>query len=76
MLTRQQVQLLEECWEVLDRLRNCQDFNESHDLTVGDACAVLSDFLDWNHERDRQNNHQQSLPLAVNIASFESFNNL
>jgi hypothetical protein len=26
MLTRQQVQLLEECWEVLDKLRNCADF--------------------------------------------------
>jgi len=76
MLTHQQVQLLEECWEVLDRLRNCQDFNQTHDVTLGDVCMGLSEFLDWNYERDRANNHQQSLPLAVNIASLESFNNL
>jgi hypothetical protein len=76
MLTHQQTTILENAWEILDKLRNCRDFNESHDLTVGDACAVLSNFLDWNYERDRQNNHQQSLPLAVNVASLESFNNL
>ena len=75
MLTHQQVQLLEECWELLDKVRGCKDFNESHDLSIGDACAILSDFLDWNHERDRQNNHQQSLS-PVNIATLESFNRL
>jgi hypothetical protein len=75
MLTRQQVQLLEECWEILDRLRNCQDFNQTHDVTVGDVCMGLSEFLDWNHERERQNN-QQPLPVAVNVTSLEAFNNL
>jgi hypothetical protein len=75
MLTRQQVQLLEECWEVLDRLRNCQDFNQTHDVSIGDVCMGLSEFLDWNYERDRQNS-QQSLPSVVSVASLESFNNL
>lgn len=75
MLSHQQTAILESAWEILDKVRNCKDFNESHDLTVGDACAVLSDFLDWCYERDRQNNHQQSLPL-VNVATLESFRNL
>jgi hypothetical protein len=74
MLTRQQVQLLEECWEVLDRLRNCQDFNQTHDVTIGDVCMGLSDFLDWSYERDRQTN-QQPLPPVVSITSLEAFNN-
>ncbi len=75
MLTHQQLELLEQCWELLDKVRGCKDFNESHDLTIGDACSVLSDFLDWNYERDRASNNQQSLP-PVNIANLESFNRL
>lgn len=74
MLTHQQTTILENAWEILDKLRNCRDFNESHDLTVGDACSVLSDFLDWNYERDRQD-RPQSLP-SVHLTSLESFNNL
>lgn len=83
MLTHQQTTILENAWEILDKLRNCRDFNNSHDLTVGDACAVLSDFLDWSYEReaerqplaDRQNN-QQPLPPVVSVVSLEAFNNL
>lgn len=75
MLTHQQTTILESAWEILDKVRNCKDFNESHDLTVGDACAVLSDFLDWCYERDRQKN-QQLLPPVVSVASLEAFNNL
>ncbi len=75
MLTHQQTTILENAWEILDKLRNCRDFNESHDLTVGDACAVLSNFLDWNYERDRQNNQQPLLPV-VSVTSLEAFNNL
>jgi hypothetical protein len=73
MLTRQQVQLLEDCWELLDRLRNCRDFNETHDVTLGDVCMGLSEFLDWQHERERSS--QQSIS-PVHVATLESFRNL
>jgi len=74
MLTHQQIDILESAWEILDKLRHCKAFNESHDLTIGDGCRVISEFLDWQHDRERSSLGQVS-PI-VHFASFESFNNL
>ena len=52
MLTVEQIQTLEDAWQILDKLRNCQGFNEEHDLTLSDGCRVISDFLDWQYEQD------------------------
>ena len=75
MLTHQQTTILESAWEILDKLRNCRDFNEIHDVSLGDVCMGLGEFLDWQYERDRQCQHQQPLP-SVDIESLESFNRL
>jgi len=45
MLTHQQIDILESAWQILDSLRNSQDFNESHDLTISDGCRVILTFL-------------------------------
>ena len=74
MLTHQQKAILESAWEILDKLRNCKDFNESHDLTLSDGCRVLSDFLDYNHQKENAASNQP--PRQVIFASLESFNNL
>ena len=74
MLTHQQIDILESAWEILDKLRNCKDFNESHDLTITDGCRVISEFLDYQHEKERSS-RQQASPV-LHFASFESFNNL
>lgn len=74
MLTHQQIDILESAWEILDKLRNCKGFNESHDLTVTDGCRVISDFLDWQHEKERSS-LQQASPV-LHLTSLESFNNL
>lgn len=73
MLTHQQIDILESAWEILDKLRNCKDFNESHDLTLGDGCRVLSEFLDYHHDKERVTT--QTVP-AMNLAKLESFQNL
>jgi hypothetical protein len=74
MLTHQQIDILENAWEILDQQRNCKDFNESHDLTLGDGCRVISEFLDYQQENARQN-YNQTPPVVV-LASLEAFNNL
>jgi hypothetical protein len=74
MLTHQQIDILESAWEILDKVRNCKDFNESHDLTIADGCRVISEFLDYQHEKDRSSLGQAS--PVLHFASFESFNNL
>ncbi len=74
MLTRQQIQILEQSWEILDKLRGCRSFNESHDLSVGDACQVLSEFLDWQYERERFS--EPRVEPNINLSGFESFNRL
>jgi hypothetical protein len=75
MLTHQQTAILESAWEILNTLRNCRGFNESHDLTVGDGCTVLGEFLDWHYEKEREHNRQHSIS-SVQITAFEAFNNL
>ncbi len=74
MLTRQQIDILESAYEILDKLRNCKTFNESHDLNVGDGCQVLSQFLDWVYEEERSN--QRQVQPVLNLSSLESFQNL
>lgn len=74
MLTHQQIDILESAWEILDKLRNCNEFNESHDLTVSDGCRVLSDFLDYQHDKERTARNQE--PAIISFACLESFNNL
>lgn len=73
MLTHQQIDILETAWEILDKLRNCKDFNESHDLTLSDGCRVLSDFLDWHQEQERLANRKQATVIYFN--KFEAFRN-
>jgi len=73
MLTHQQIDILESAWEILDKLRSCRDFNESHDLTISDGCRVLSDFLDYQHDKERSTRNQE--PAIVSFAYLESFNN-
>jgi hypothetical protein len=73
MLTHQQIDILETAWEILDKLRNCKDFNSSHDLTITDGCRVISDFLDYNHQKEKSGSNQS--PRQVILASLESFNN-
>jgi len=72
MLTHQQIDILESAWEILDKLRNCKDFNQTHDVTLGDVCMGLGEFLDWQHEKERSSLKQAS--PVVHFASFESFN--
>lgn len=74
MLTHQQIDILESAWEILDKLRNCKDFNESHDLTITDGCRVISDFLDYQQEQQQKQGRKK--PTVVYFASLESFNNL
>jgi hypothetical protein len=73
MLTHQQINVLENAWEILDKLRNCKDFNESHDLTISDGCRVLSDFLDYQHDKEHSTCTQE--PAIISFASLEAFNN-
>jgi hypothetical protein len=58
VLTRQQTEILEQSWEILDKLRGCQSFNESHDLNISDGCQVISDFLDWVYQQERSEHPQ------------------
>lgn len=74
MLTKQQFDILENAYEILDLLRNCSDFNQSHDLTLSDGCRVLSDFLDYVYQKERDERNQ-SLRQVV-LANLESFQNL
>ncbi len=74
MLTHQQIDILETAWEILDKLRNCKDFNESHDLTLSDGCRVLSDFLDYNHQKEKVTSNVP--PRQIILSSLESFNKL
>jgi len=74
MLTRQQVATLETAYEILDKLRHCKAFNESHDLSVADGCQVLSDFLDYAYEQERAS--QSQIQPTVNLSLLESFQNL
>ena len=74
MLTHQQFDTLESAYEILDLLRNCSDFNESHDLTLSDGCRVLSDFLDYAYEKDRAERNQP--PRRIVLSNLESFQNL
>ncbi len=73
MLTHQQLDTLESAWEILDKLRNCKDFNESHDLTITDGCRVISDFLDYHQEQERKTHRKQA--TVIHFARFEAFNN-
>lgn len=73
MLTHQQIDILESAWEILDKLRNYKDFNESHDLTLSDGCRVLSDFLDYHQTQERKANRKQV--TVVHFVKFEAFNN-
>jgi len=73
MLTHQQINILESAWEILDQLRNYQDFNESHDLTIADGCRVISEFLDYQQDKSRSANSQSA--LTTFLGSLESFNN-
>ncbi len=73
MLTQQQIDILESAWEILDQQRNCNDFNESHDLTVGDGCRVLSEFLNYQNDL---NGSRHTSKLATQILMLESFQNL
>jgi len=74
MLTDQQINILEEAWELLDSLRNSREFNESHDLTIADASRVISEFLDWHQEQEHKQGRKK--PPVVVLASLEAFNNL
>ena len=74
MLTKQQIDTLESAYEILDLLRNCSDFNESHDLTLSDGCRVLSEFLDYAYAKEQFERNQP--PRQVVLANLESFQNL
>ncbi len=74
MLTHQQFDTLESAYEILDLLRNCSDFNQSHDLTLSDGCRVLSEFLDYAYAKDRAERNQP--PRQIVLANLESFQNL
>ncbi len=73
MLTRDQLNTLEKAWEILDQNRNCGDFNESHDLTIGDGCRVLSEFLNYQNE---MNGTRHTARLTAQLLILESFQNL
>lgn len=76
-LTSSEIEILETAWEILDKVRTQSDFNETHDLTIPDGCRVLSDFLDYYQEQNRQKSLQEKrkLPTSVHFARFEAFNN-
>jgi hypothetical protein len=73
MLTQEQTEILEQSWEIFDKLRNCKGFNESHDLTIGDACQIISDFLDWLYLQERSDHPQ--IRQTINLSTLESFQN-
>ncbi|WP_414589119.1 hypothetical protein [Scytonema sp. PCC 10023] len=73
-LTHLQLDILESAWEILDKLRNCKDFNDSHDLTISDGCSLISDYLDWHQDQERKANRKQA--TVMHFARFESFQNL
>jgi hypothetical protein len=73
MLTRKELETLEEAWLILDHNRHCGDFNESHDLNIGDGARVISEFLNYQNQ---MNGSRHTARLTAQIQTLESFRNL